>query len=124
MSRWSLGVVLRSAAGLARRAARWLLDRIAPEQDAPRRIAGSVSRPARVAATHRTIHDRLDRLDRDPRALEPPAPAADDAADVLAWGDFAGADEAERFAALPPIEPDAAADVDWDALGRDLTRDG
>ena len=121
MSRWSFGVVLRSAAGLARRAARWLLDRIAPEQDAPRRVAGSVSRPARVAATHRP---HLERVDRDPRSLEPPAPPADDAADVLAWGDFAGAEEAERFAALPPIEPDAAADVDWDALGRDLTRDG
>jgi len=41
---------------------------------------------------------------------------------ILPHGDFADAAEADRFAALPPISPDAAADVDWDALARELMR--
>jgi hypothetical protein len=38
-------------------------------------------------------------------------------------GDFVDAVEAQRFAALPPIEPGAVDDVDWDALADGLTRD-
>jgi hypothetical protein len=45
-----------------------------------------------------------------------------DEVDALRFGDFSGAAEAERFAALPPIPPDAAEEVDWDELARDLTR--
>ena len=48
--------------------------------------------------------------------------AANAAGEVLPYGDFRDPAEFDHFAALPPIEPDDLAAVDWDALARDLTR--
>lgn len=48
-------------------------------------------------------------------------PAHDGCDEALPYGDFRDPAEFDHFAALPPIERDALATVDWDALARDLT---
>lgn len=53
----------------------------------------------------------------------PEAPFTTDAEEYLEQlphGDFTGAEEQERFAALPPIRPEDYQDVDWDRLARQL----
>lgn len=47
--------------------------------------------------------------------------AHDGCEEALPYGDFRDPAEFDHFAALPPIERDALATVDWDALARDLT---
>jgi len=82
---------------------------------APRRGAHRVAQPAaelqRVAAAKALL------AGGDPSGLDPGDPT-----ELLPYGDFSSAAEAERFSALPPIAPEAAEDVDWDELARDLTR--
>jgi hypothetical protein len=87
-----------------------LLAWLAPHRSAPRRVAEPVARLERVGASGSP------RLAREIPSREP-LPPGDGA---LAHGDFLSAEEAQRFAALPPIAPGAAEGVDWDALARDF----
>ena len=103
------------AFGLVTAAWRVLLSCFAPRRG-PHRIALPAAELQRV--TSKALLAGGDRAEAELTELNSPI----DPADVLPYGDFSGPAEAERFAALPPIGPEATDDVDWDALARDLTR--
>ena len=107
----------------------WITDRFLPVREARRRV---VER-ARLARLARLEHVALagSAFAQEDAAQElnglQDAHGGHDAADALAedalpYGDFASAEEAERFAALPPIAAESAEDVDWDLLARELSR--
>ncbi|MBL8841385.1 MAG: hypothetical protein JNL90_07640 [Planctomycetes bacterium] len=89
--------------------------------------------PGSLAALLRPALEAQERAEAAARAAEAGEgsaefradPAADPAHDgcdeALPYGDFRDPAEFDHFAALPPIERDALASVDWDALARDLT---
>jgi len=110
----------------------WITDRFLPVREARRRV---VER-ARLARLARLEHVALagSAFAQEEAAQElqelnglQDVHGEHDAADALAedalpYGDFASAEEAERFAALPPIAAESAEDVDWDLLARELSR--
>jgi hypothetical protein len=103
---------------------RWAREQFAPDHRRPLSRAADPALARELERVHslaaRRAQEPIQPL--DPRDLPEPASASAAVDEALPFGDFSGADEAERFAALPPIGPEAVDDVDWDALARELTR--
>ncbi len=90
------------------RAWKWLRDFVAPSARTERVPAPAPRFEPVLSAGPGQLSDLAADLPRSERALP--------------YGDFGGAEEARRFADLPPIEPESLDHVDWDALARRLTR--